>query len=93
MTFSIKHEKVIDRENALKYPLSHIPLNITNVDGSKRETSKGVLAKIILDRIPTKTFYGKGAFVVYFTAQIRTMKDIPNTYEELDSAIYQIHSS
>ena len=34
-------------ENALKYPLSHIPLSIANVDGSKRETSKSALAKTI----------------------------------------------
>ena len=81
--FSIKHEKVIDMENAFKYPSSHIPLIIANVDGSKRETSKCVLAKIILDKIPAQTFNGKGAFVVNFIAQIRTTKDIPDTYEEL----------
>ena len=86
MAFSLKHEKVIEMENALKYPLGPIPLSIANADGTARVTKKSALAKIILAHLNPSTetaTTNKGTFIVDFIAQIRTMKNIPDTYEEL----------
>ena len=84
MAFSLKHEKVIDMENALKHPLGPIPLSIiANADGTARVTKKSALAKIILDHLNPSTetaTTNKGTFIVDFIAQIRTMKNIPDTW-------------
>lgn len=76
--FSIKHNKVVDMENALKYPLSSIRASIANVDGAKRETSKSALAKIIFEQVSTKEVVlpAKQTVIVDFIAQIRIMKTI-----------------
>ena len=81
LAFSLKHEKVIDMENALKYLLNPIPLSIANADGSRRETLKSALAKIILPKTATNAVAGKGTVIIGFIAQHRKMKCIPGTYK------------
>ena len=43
LTYSAKCGNVIDLEKALMYPLLPIPLSISNVDGTRRVTSKSKL--------------------------------------------------
>ena len=47
LSYSARLNKVIDLENALKYPLSATPLSIALGDGSRRETSKSKLMNVI----------------------------------------------
>ena len=84
--YSIKSGKKVDFEKALKYPLSPIPLSIANGDGTKRKTNKSKLTKILLRNfneasIPEKK--SNSAYVTDLMAVIRTLKNIPNTFEEL----------
>ena len=48
LAVSAKTQQAIDFESTLQFPLSPVPLNIANTDGSRRTTDKSKLAKIIM---------------------------------------------
>ena len=72
---SAKFKKPIDFENAFRYPLFPVPLNLAYPDGSRRETSKSKLLDAILPDIAE--FQGveldrdHTVFVIDLLAQIR----------------------
>ena len=48
MRYNIETGKAINFANALKYPMSPVPLSIGNADGTKRKNNMSTLLKIIL---------------------------------------------
>ena len=48
LSFSTKHEKLINWESALTYPLSPVPLSICSADGIRRKVIKSKLMESIL---------------------------------------------
>ena len=48
LSISTKYKRPIDFEDALRYPLFSVPLNLAYPDGSKRETQKSKLLEVIL---------------------------------------------
>ena len=87
MSFSFKFGKPIDFKEALKYPLSAVPLSISHADGIRRKGKKSELANIILEsktpdnRQPPSN--SSSAYVVDMMATVRTLVHIPNTFENL----------
>ena len=79
--------KAIIFVNARKYPLSPIPLSIRNADGTKRKTNKSTLQKIILkhssNNVVPEIIRENTAYIVDLMATIRTMTEIPETFEGL----------
>ena len=89
---STRTGQVIDFKKALTYPLSSVPLSLANPDGTRRSTAKSKLQSIILDQSsvqishPRKNSPDKStvsAFLIDMMASIRTLKEIPDTYELL----------
>ena len=70
--------------------LSHLYLS-ANADGGRRQTSKMKLMKVlesIMSSEPSNCYTnspktGVGAYIVDFIAHLRTLVEIPNTFEEL----------
>jgi len=92
LTFSAKYDKPIDWNSALSYPLSPIPLSISTADGARRETSKSKLLDLILNegevtltypKIESSIISNRSTFIIDLMAALRTMVQIPDTYEEL----------
>ena len=79
--------KAIIFVNARKYPLSPIPLSIRNADGTKRRTNKSTLQKIILkyssNNVVAEIVRENAAYIADLMATVRTMKEIPETFEGL----------
>lgn len=91
LAFSIKNERVIDIAAALSYPLSTIPLSLATGDGNRRATSKSKLTPLLIDGITlkdpksdnsVKSIKEESNFIVDLMAAIRTMTNLPGTYEE-----------
>ena len=87
---SAKYSQPIDWEVAFKYPLSPIPLSLSTADGKLRKTSKSkLLPKILKDarlsdpKEETVSDKSHSTFVVDLMAAIRTLSNIPETYEKL----------
>ena len=84
---STKKGKTIDFEKALRYPLSEVPLSICSADGSIRKTNKSKLAKLLLSRIGDNTSpditKGSTIYIIDLMALLRTMTNIPETFEDL----------
>ena len=87
LSYSAKSGRAIDFERALKFPLSAVPLNIANGDGSRRETSKNKLMDVInpkgnenFTQAPSENV---SDFVIDFIALVRTLTVIPKTLENL----------
>ena len=87
LSFTNKSGKSINFEAALKYPLSPVPLSIANADGRKRKTNKAKLKEIIYKCSGTEEDVVLGTekygYVLDMIAQIRTMSEIPETFEGL----------
>ena len=89
MALSAKHEKLINFEIALQYPLCLVPLSLVNPDGSRRKTTKSALMKVVIsyesstDEEETTPPKQNSAFLVDLMALIRTISPIPVTYAEL----------
>ena len=87
LSFTNKSGKSINFGAARKFPLSPIPLCIANADGKKRKTNKSKLKEILYKYRESEenTFpeTEKDAFVLDMIAQIRTMTEIPETFEGL----------
>ncbi|KAG1711251.1 hypothetical protein GQR58_002553 [Nymphon striatum] len=91
LAFSISNERVIDLPAALTYPLSPIPLSLATADGHRRKTSKSKLTSLLIDGVTLKDPKADNSirdirknttFVLDLIAAIRTMTNLPNTYEE-----------
>ena len=86
LTYSAKSGKVIDLERALMYPLSPIPLSISNGDGTRRVTSKSKLLQCIKPLRNETVLPPKNTitdYIIDLMELIRTLKDIPTTFEKL----------
>ena len=92
LAYSARNEKMIDFEKALEYPLCSIPLSLANLDGSPRSTTKSKLLGVITQKCELPLQHPReiqppkdsvGAFVVDFMAIVRTITEIPDTYEDL----------
>ena len=86
-SISLKQDEKIDFQKALVFPLSEVPLSLCNPDGSMKKTNKSKLSTQILalknespQIQPTKS---TAAVVVDLIALIRSMVQIPTTFEEL----------
>ena len=89
LAISAKTNRVIDFNMALEYPLSPVPLNIANADGSCRITVKSKLNQIIMKKstlidheteMPTRN--DVSAYIVDLMALVRTQHITPLTYED-----------
>ena len=87
---AISAKTVIDFNMALEYPLSPVPLNIANADGSRRITVKSKLNEIIMKKsilidheteMPTRN--DVSAYIVDLMALVRTQRITTLTYEDL----------
>ena len=87
LSFTNKSGKSINFDAALKYPLFPVPLSIANADGRKRKTNKAKLNEIICKYSGTRKNVAlgteKNGFVLDMIAQIRTMSEVPETFESL----------
>ena len=87
LCYNMETGKAINFANALKYPLSPVPSSIGNTDGTKRKTNKSTLQKIILkhssNNVVPEIVRENTAYIVDLMATIRTMKEIPETFEGL----------
>ena len=87
LCYNMETGKAINFANALKYPLSSVPLSIGNADDTKRKTNKSTLQKIILkhssNNVVPEIVRENTAYNVDLMATIRTMKEIPETSEDL----------
>ena len=87
LSFTVKTGKPIDFEAALQYPLSPVPLSIANADGRRRETAKSKLKDIIYTCRTAETASTleseKDSYVLDMIALIRTMSEIPESFEGL----------
>ena len=92
LSSSAKSGQVIDFAKALEYPLSPVPLSLPNPDGSYRITSKSKLLKVILKHCNSQILQPRESLpprqvvstvTVDMMACLRTMMQIPDTYEEL----------
>ena len=88
---SAKNRQAINFETALQYPMSPVPLDIANADGSRRTTDK--LAKIINNKITILTEMpakqNVAAYIIDLMALVRVQRSRPNTYEEFTMQIIQ----
>ena len=92
LAISARNERAINFKIALCYPLCPVPLSLANPDGSRKATKKSVLQSIILkyakepvqhprESLPQKSQVS--TFIVDLMASIRTIKELPDTYEDL----------
>ena len=89
---SAKTGQVIDFSKALEYPLGSVPFSLANPDGSGRVTSKSKSLKVILKYCNSQILHPResqpprqvvSAVVIDMMARLRTVTQIPDTYEEL----------
>ena len=91
LSFSTKHEKLINWESALTYPLSPVPLSICSADGIRRKVIKSKLMESILTKHKVDLEYPKAlaiqkaesTLIVDLMAALRSFSLIPETHEEL----------
>ena len=89
LALSAKTGQLIDFNKALEFPLCPVDLNLSNPDGSRRSTQKSKLTEIIIrdsTLMDNAEFPKKSeviAYVVDLRALVRTITNIPGTYEEL----------
>ena len=83
----------IDFEVGLAYPLTSVPLSLSNPDGSRRVTEKRKLIEVLSqyqEETDAVVEIDVKIFVVDFIAQIRVItKEIPETYEQLALKVLQ----
>ena len=93
LSFSAKHDKPIDWDSVLTYPLSPIPLSFSTADGNPRKTSKSKLLEVIFKegrtnltdnpRDATLAIRNESTFIIDLIPALRSMVQIPQNYEEL----------
>ena len=80
----MKESKTTDFVKALHYPLCEVPLSLANTDGTMRKTNKSKLANIIISNTFTADISKQQtAYIIDAMAYIRTMVNLPDTYERL----------
>ena len=95
LAISTKFEKNIDFEVALAYPLTSVPLSLSNPDGSQSVTQKNKLVEVLSqyqDKHETQQLEITDAqvYAIDFIAQLRVIaKEIPETYEQLAIKVLQ----
>ena len=71
----------------MEYPLAAVPLSICITDGTIRKTNKSELAKVILTNATNEpapeTNLDDIIYIVDLTAFVRTISQIPETFEDL----------
>ena len=87
-------ETTVDLEEALKYPLSPIPLAIAHGDGQRRKTNKSVLLNYILTHQEASTsippnIQGEKVYILDLAAVIRSTVKVPDTFEQLALKLLQ----
>ena len=89
LALSAKTGQLIDFNKALEFPLCSVDLNLSNPDGSRRSMQKSKLTEIIIQDstlMETAEFPQKSeamAYIVDLMVLVRTITNIPSTYEEL----------
>ena len=75
---------ILGRLKALHYPLGEVPLRLANADGTMRKINKSKLAnEIISNTFTTDISKQQTAYIIDVMAYIRTMVNLPDTYERL----------
>ena len=92
---SAKYNKSINYKKVLKFPLSPIPLSISNADGSMRKMNKSAVAGIILnnatiDISPKDATNSTSVCIVDMISVIGTLKAIPETFGDLATMLIKI---
>ncbi|KAG1668002.1 Gonadotropin-releasing hormone II receptor [Nymphon striatum] len=91
LAISARNERAVNFKTALCYPLCPVPLSLANPDGSRKATAKSKLQSIVLkyskepvqhprESVPQKSQVS--TFIVDLMASIRTIKELPDTYED-----------
>ena len=97
VSYSIQSEKAVDREKALEFPLSPVPLSIANADGSRRQTSKSKLMEVLNTSITNyEGEYPKqdvAAIIIDFISLVRTVVEVPSSFEGLALKILNLTPS
>ena len=93
LTKSQELKSPVDIDEALKYPLSPVPLAIAHADGEKRKTNKSALYKFAFNSMPSSQTveYSDGRNKVYIldlAALLRSTVKVPDTFEDLAMKIY-----
>ena len=84
LSISLKESKTTDFVKALHYPLCEVPLSLANADGTMRKTNRSKLANIIISNTFTADISKQQtADIINAMAYIRTMVNLPDTYERL----------
>ena len=89
LAFSIESGKAIDINKALEFPLSPVSLSIANVDGSRRQTAKRKITQLLQTKMPGNPCdylnppkSKVSTYIFDFIALVRTIVEIPSTFEE-----------
>ena len=68
----------------MRYPLCEVPLGLASVNGTMRKPKKSKLANIITSNtFTTDISKQQNAYIIDVMAYIRTMVNLPDTYERL----------
>ena len=94
LALSTKHNKVIDFEVALTYPLSPVPISLSHPDGTRRKTTKSSLMNIINSYCDTNFDHSlpprqTSTYMVDLMALIRTVSPVPETYSSLTNNLIE----
>ena len=90
---SIKEGTAIDYREALKYPLSKIPLSLANSDGTMRKTAKPNLKSTFIDDSEfTTSLNATGTLIVDLVALFHQLVKIPETYVKVCNSIISMVS-
>ena len=96
MAYTAKTRRQIDFKVALTFPLCSLPLCFAHPDGTRRSTKKSQLMEIVLsyfEEVPatlTVPMDNVSAYMVDLMAMIRTIQEVPDTYEELARRLFQM---
>ena len=94
LSLSAKSGQAIDFKRALEYPLCPVPLTLANPYGSRRVTTKSKLTEFIIKNMKSPSLHlhpresrppkeTVSAFSVDMMASVRSITQVPETYEDL----------
>ena len=84
LAYSMKSGRTVDFKEALKFPLSPVPLSLSHANGIKRKCNKSDFMKMIQSTEMILETDHQGKTLIYeLIAGIRSMTKIPNTFEGL----------
>lgn len=92
LSLSTKHERPIDLEAVMAYPLYPVPLSMAYPDGTKRSTQKSNLLEVFSSTVNVPEFIdpANSAYIVDLIAQVRvSLTGAKGTFEDLFKRIFR----